>query len=76
MANKKKNNKQKTENVKAKGTEHQKGKPELAEDETLEQLAARIEEIDEKMREINEKKGAVRQELNSDNENKTMVRLH
>ncbi len=61
------------ENATQQHTEHQKGKPELAEDETLEQLAARIEEIDEEMREINEKKGAVRQELNSDNENKTKL---
>lgn len=49
---------------------HQAKKPEFTEDDTLETLNERIEGIEKQLTEIGEKKGAINQELRTDNENR------
>ncbi len=51
-------------------TEHQQNKPEYEEEEGPEVLVMRIQELDSQMTEANIKKGALNQELKSDEENK------
>lgn len=51
--------------------EHLAKKPELAEGDTLDVLTERIASIERQLAEIGEKKGAINQELRSDNENRT-----
>ena len=53
-----------------KQNEHLKEKPELQENDTTETLDARIQEQEPKLREIDENKGAISQELKTDEENK------
>jgi len=50
--------------------EHQQNKPEYAEGDTTEVLEARVQESDQQMTESNVRKGALCQELKSDEENK------
>lgn len=50
--------------------EHQQKKPALAEEETLEVLAAQKEDYEKLMGEINQRKGAINQELKADMEDK------
>lgn len=56
--------------TKQKLAEHQQKKPALTDDDSLENLKKRIDELAEKMREIDETKGALDQELKTDEENK------
>lgn len=51
--------------------EHLLHQPELADDDTLEALRARIADCDEQIGKINERKGAIDQELRNNDENKT-----
>lgn len=50
--------------------EHQTKKPEFAEDDTLDALNERIENIEKQLTEIGEKKGAINHELKTDKENR------
>ena len=50
--------------------EHHTKKPELAEEDTLDALTERIENIEKQLAEIGEKKGAINQELKTDKDNK------
>ena len=50
--------------------EHQQGKPEFAEEDTVESLESRVQEYDKQMTEANVRKGALNQELKTDSENK------
>ena len=53
--------------------EHQKNKPEIKEEETVELLEARMKENEKKLTELSEKKGALNQELKADEENKKQL---
>ena len=50
--------------------EHHTKKPELAQEDTLDALTERIENIEKQLAEIGEKKGAINQELKTDKDNK------
>ena len=53
--------------------EHKLAKPELKEEDTDESLVARINENDKTLTDISEKKGAINQELKTDEENKKQI---
>ena len=53
--------------------EHQKTKPEMKEEDTVELLEARIKENEKMLTELSEKKGAINQELKADEENKKQL---
>ena len=54
-------------------SEHRAKKPELAENDTPEALAERIEDIDGKLGKLGEQKGAINQDLKTDKENKELL---
>ena len=53
--------------------EHHTKKPELAQEDTLDALTERIENIEKQLAEIGEKKGAINQELKTDKDNKELL---
>lgn len=53
--------------------EHRKTKPEMKEEDTVELLETRIKENEKTLTELSEKKGAINQELKSDEENKKQL---
>lgn len=55
--------------------EHRQAKPELKEEDTIDLLEARIKDNEKTLTEISEKKGAINQELKTDEENKKQLGL-